>query len=95
MAARSDKKELLQTEGTVILHITSALKHDPELRKEFGKSLKVDCVKLRMTGTFIKLFVYSEQASQSRLSAGTLSLFNLALVFSIARIYIFEETVSS
>ena len=41
MSVRSNKKELLQTEGTVILHITCALKQDPELRKVFTKSLKV------------------------------------------------------
>jgi len=34
-------KVLLQTEGTAILHLISALKQDPALRKEFVKSLKV------------------------------------------------------
>ena len=37
----SSKRELLHAEGTVILHITTALKQDPELRKVFMNSLKV------------------------------------------------------
>jgi hypothetical protein len=41
---KSNKKELLQTESTVILHITCALKQDPELRKVFTKSLKVSLI---------------------------------------------------
>lgn len=41
VSVQSSKRELLQTEGTVILHITNALKHDQELRKVFTKSLKV------------------------------------------------------
>ncbi len=41
VSVHSSKRELLQTEGTVILHITNALKQDQELRKVFTKSLKV------------------------------------------------------
>lgn len=47
VSVRSSKRELLQTEGTVVLHITTALKQDPNLRKVFTNSLKVrrqDCV---------------------------------------------------
>lgn len=36
-----NEKELLATEGTVIVHMTFAIKQDPELRKEFLKGLKV------------------------------------------------------
>lgn len=41
VSVKSSRKDLLQTEGTVILHVTSALKEDPELRKVFIKSIKV------------------------------------------------------
>ena len=33
--------QLRQSEGTIILHISFAVKHDPELGKEFVKYLKV------------------------------------------------------
>ena len=41
MAISGGEKELLQTEGTVILHISFALKQGQELRKEYLKLLEV------------------------------------------------------
>ena len=43
MAISGGEKELLQTEGTVILHISFALKQGQELRKEYLKLLEVRC----------------------------------------------------
>ena len=41
MAISGGEKELLQTEGTVILHVSFALKQGQELRKEYLKLLEV------------------------------------------------------
>ena len=54
METSGGKAELLETEGTAILHITNSLKNDKDLRKEFEKSLKVslscvDCFVLMNT----------------------------------------------
>ena len=41
VAVHGGEKELLQTEGTVILHISFALKQGQDLRKEYLRSLEV------------------------------------------------------
>ena len=41
MSVSGGETELLQTEGTVILHISFALKQGQELRKEYLKLLEV------------------------------------------------------
>ena len=41
VAVNGGEKELLQTEGIVILHISFALKQGQELRQEYFKSLEV------------------------------------------------------
>lgn len=41
VAISGGEKELLQTEGTVILHVSFALKQGQELRKEYLKLLEV------------------------------------------------------
>ena len=93
MAISGGEKELLQTEGTVILHVSFALKQGQELRKEYLKLLEVS----RCTG-FLTLHGTTHQilqTTQAKLSSSVLSPFSVALSLSVARMHRFENDVSN
>lgn len=92
MSVSGGETELLQTEGTVILHISFALKQGQELRKEYLKLLEVSWCTV-----FLSLCCITHQilqVTQAKLSCSVLSPFSVALSLSVARMHRFENDVS-
>ena len=65
MSVSGGETELLQTEGTVILHISFALKQGQELRKEYLKLLEVSWCTAFFCHCVVLLIKYCRLLKQS------------------------------